>query len=132
MNECSQEVQVRCGCRRIIEQVPCHQMNTIKNYRLPCDETCAEIKKDRLETKPTVVEEEEEEIQPIVEQKTPVNNRKNRKRTTETVTTNVVPPTPKKIKPRRFIWTLNKVILLFSVFSIVTVLAIIYMLKEIS
>jgi len=134
-NNCSQLVQVRCGCKRINKELPCYEINTTKNYRLPCDELCAELKKNRMATisNPPIVQEIVEEAkQSTIESDSPITKRKNRK-TNNTETTTVNPsPSIKKSKPRRFVWTLNKVILIFGLFTIVTVSSIIYMFKQIS
>jgi len=125
-------VQVRCSCRRIQKQLPCSETNGVKNFRLSCDETCEEIKKERIAAaaaaataKPAVVAEE---ITPPVEAETPVTKRKNRPATNGPTT----PTSAKKSRPRRFIWTLNKVLLVFSLFTIVTISLIIYMFKQIA
>jgi len=122
LNECSEEISVRCSCRRIQQQIFCHQTNATKNFRLPCDEICGELKKERI-AKASIVEPETPPASAIVEPATP------RKRTTKSAEPI---STPKKVKPRRFIWTLNKVIVLFSIFSVLIVLGIVLMLKEIS
>lgn len=138
LTSCSQLVPVRCACRRIHQELPCCEVNAIKNYRLPCDETCAEVKKNRLATATTtttapVVEEVVEEIKPVLPVETPVTKRKNRKTNPiESTPTTTPSPSVKKPRPRRFVWTLEKVLLLFSLFIIITVSSIIYMFKQIA
>jgi hypothetical protein len=80
-----------------------------------------------------VVREVVEEEKPIVEIDTPISKRKNRK-TNQVETTATVTPSPsvKKSRPRRFIWTLNKVIILFGLFTLITISLIIYMFKQIA
>ena len=142
--DCSHPVQVRCGCRRLTEQLPCREINTIKNYRLPCDEACVELKKNRNVSEPVSAAPAApvivEETKTPVETDSPVNARKNRKRVNPTADTSpALSATPranasstKKVKPRRFVWTFNTVVLLFAVFIFVTVSSIVYMLKQIS
>ncbi|CAF1463018.1 unnamed protein product [Adineta steineri] len=138
INNCVQAVQVRCVCKRINQELPCHEINTIKNYRLPCDELCAELKKNRMTTASNtpVVQIPVEEIKPpAVEIDSPLVKRKNRKTpNSEPVPTTANTPTSssKKPRPRRFVWTLNKVIILFGLFSFITVSLIIYMFKQIA
>ncbi|CAF4308985.1 unnamed protein product, partial [Adineta steineri] len=82
INNCVQAVQVRCVCKRINQELPCHEINTIKNYRLPCDELCAELKKNRMATASSspVIQTPVEEIKPpAVEIDSPLAKRKNRK-----------------------------------------------------
>lgn len=137
MTDCSQLVPVRCACRRIHQDLPCCEINSTKNYRLPCDEMCAEVKKNRMATTataPVVIQEVVEETKPetpLIE--TPVTKRKNRK-TNQSESTPTVTPSPsvKKPRPRRFVWTLEKVVLLFGLFVIITVSSIIYMFKQIA
>jgi hypothetical protein len=136
LNNCLQLVPVRCGCKRINQELPCHEINSTKNYRLPCDEICAELKKNRATAvttipNPPVVEE----LKPIVEIDSPITNRKNRKSNSIEKTTPTIAnanSSVKKTKPRRFIWTLNKVILIFGLFTIITISSIIYMFNQIS
>jgi hypothetical protein len=78
---------------------------------------------------PPVVQEVVEEVKPIVEVDTPVSKRKNRKINQVEATPS---PSVKKSRPRRFVWTLNKVILIFGLFVIITVSLIIYMFKQIA
>jgi hypothetical protein len=80
-----------------------------------------------------VVREVVEEEKPIVEIDTPISKRKNRK-TNQVETTATVTPSPsvKKSRPRRFVWTLNKVIILFGLFTLITISLIIYMFKQIA
>ncbi len=140
MNNCSQLVQVRCGCKRINQELACCEINSTKNYRLTCDELCAELKKNRIAatitsnpppTPPVVVEEPK----PSVEIDSPITtNRKNRKN--NNIEKTPTPATPsssaKKSRPRRFIWTLNKVLLIFGLFTLITLSSIIYMFKQIA
>lgn len=135
MNSCSQLVQVRCGCKRINQELPCHEINSTKNYRLPCDEVCAELKKNRIATtsNPSVVQPIVEESKPSVEIDSPITNRKNRKNNNIERTPTANPsPSVKKSRPQRFVWTLNKVILIFGLFTIITISLIIYMFNQIS
>ena len=150
---CSYQVQVRCTCKRLSQQVACHEINsTNKNtYRLPCDEICAEIKKNRTPPppppSPPVINvprtEEEDDVKPLSTIEISSTNRKNRKRqnniesnknqqqnnlTTTTTTTTI---TPKKSKPRRFVWTLHKALAIFGLFTLITVSLTIYMLTQI-
>lgn len=82
---------------------------------------------------PPVVQSVVEETEPPVEVDVSIVNRKNQKTpTVEKPTTNNRTAAVKKSKPRRFVWTLNKVIVLFGIFAIVTLSSIIYMFKEIS
>lgn len=82
---------------------------------------------------PPVVQSVVEETEPPVEIDASIVNRKNQKTpTVEKPTTNNRTASVKKTKPRRFVWTLNKVIVLFGIFAIVTLSSIIYMFKEIS
>lgn len=122
---------MRCGCRRIHQELPCSEINSIKNYRLPCDETCAEVKKSRMAVAAStpVVPEVIEEVKPVIEIETPVAKRKNRKEPTPTVTPS---PSVKKSRARRFIWTTEKLLLLFVIFIVITIPAIIYMFKQIA
>ncbi|CAF4817103.1 unnamed protein product, partial [Rotaria magnacalcarata] len=79
---CSQLVPVRCGCRRMNKELLCCEINPIKNYRIPCDELCAEIKKNRIVTSsnPLVVQSIAEESKPPADiDKSSLNNKKNRK-----------------------------------------------------
>jgi hypothetical protein len=113
-------------------------MNTNKNYRLPCDELCAELKKNRMATiiNPPVVQPIVEEPKPSVEIESPITNRKNRKRQNnnnpEPTTPNISNSSVKKSKPRRIVWTLNKVLVLFGLFTVITISLIIYMFKQIA
>ncbi|CAF1251761.1 unnamed protein product [Adineta steineri] len=139
INNCVQAVQVRCVCKRINQELPCHETNTIKNYRLPCDELCAELKKNRMASASNspVIQTPVEEIKPpAVEIDSPLVKRKNRKTPNSepisTTTTNTLTSSTKKPRPRRFVWTLNKVIILFGLFSFITVSLIIYMFKQIA
>lgn len=83
---------------------------------------------------PPIVQEIVEESKPIVEVDSPITKRKNRKTNNVETTPKIVNPSPsvKKSKPRRFVWTLNKVIILFGLFTIITISLIIYMFKQIS
>jgi hypothetical protein len=82
---------------------------------------------------PPIVQEIIEESKPIVETDSPITKRKNRKNNNLEITTAVTPsPSVKKSRPRRFVWTLDKVIILFGLFSIITVALIVYMFKQIS
>lgn len=136
ITDCVEPVQVRCACKRIQQQIPCHETKGVKNYRLPCDDTCAELKKTRLATPPTppAVQTTTEEAQPLIEPETPLTKRKNRKANTnaETAATGSTTPTVKKSRGRRFVWTLNKVIVLFGLFTFIIVSLIIYMFKHIA
>ncbi|CAF4462263.1 unnamed protein product [Rotaria sp. Silwood2] len=135
VSSCSQLVQVRCGCKRMNKELPCYEINTIKNYRLPCDKVCIELKKNRMATtsNPPIAQSIVEESKPSVEIDNSIINRKNQKNTNvEKTITNNRNSSVKKTKPRRIVWTSNKVIFLFAIFSIITVSLIIYMFKEIS
>jgi len=81
---------------------------------------------------PPIVQEIVEEAKPVVESDTPITKRKNRKNNNIETTPVTPSPSVKKSRPRRFIWTLNKVIILFVLFTIITVSSIIYMFKQIS
>ncbi|CAM4893606.1 unnamed protein product [Rotaria socialis] len=79
---CSQLVPVRCGCRRMNKELLCCDINTIRNYRIPCDELCAEIKTNRIaiSSNPLVVQSIVEESKlPTDIDKSSLNNRMNRK-----------------------------------------------------
>lgn len=131
VNNCLEAIQVRCGCKRINQQIPCYETNATKNYRLPCDELCAELKKNRIVTPPTppvVVQTIVEEAKPSVEVDSPITKRKNRKNNNVETT----PSSRKKSRQPRFVWTLNKVIVLFGLFTFITVSLIIYMFNQIS
>ncbi|CAF3657385.1 unnamed protein product [Rotaria sp. Silwood1] len=124
VNSCSQLVSVRCGCKRINKELSCHEINTIKNYRLPCDEICMELKKNRMATTSNSLNVQSivEESKSSVEIDNSITNRKNQKNTNiEKTTINNRSSSVKKPKPRRFVWTSNKVILLFFLFSMNTV-----------
>lgn len=96
------------------------------------------MKKNRIANKKesTIVQEIVEEVKPIVEIESPIIKRKNRKNNnnnnSETSTAVTPSPAVKKSRPRRFIWTLNKVIIVFGLFTFITVSLIIYMFKQIS
>ena len=134
--DCVEPVQVRCTCKRIQQQIPCHETKGVKNYRLPCDDTCAELKKSRLATPPTPppVQTTTEEAKPLIETETPITKRKNRKANTniETAPIGSTTPTAKKSRARGFVWTLNKVIVLFGLFCFTIVSLIIYMFNHIA
>ncbi|CAF1291687.1 unnamed protein product [Rotaria sordida] len=118
VNNCSQLVQVRCGCKRINKELPCYEINTIKNYRLPCDEVCAELKKNRIArtSNPPVVQSIVEESKSSIEIDNSIKNRKNQTNSNveKTTPTNNRNSSVKKAKPRRFVWTSNKM-LFFSI-----------------
>jgi predicted secreted protein len=73
-----------------------------------------------------------EETKPIVEVDSPITKRKNRKNNNVETTTVTPSPSVKKSKPRRFVWTLNKVLIFFGLFTIITISLIIYMFKQIA
>ena len=80
-----------------------------------------------------IVPEVVEETTPVIELETPVAKRKNRKGNSSESTPTVTPsPSAKKSRPRRFVWTLEKVLLLFGLFILITVPSIIYMFKQIA
>lgn len=70
----------------------------------------------------------------MVEVESSVTKRKNKNKNNVEATTAAVTPSPaaKKSRPRRFVWTLNKVIILFGLFSFITVSLTIYMFKQIA
>jgi hypothetical protein len=82
---------------------------------------------------PPVVQTIIEEAKPSVEVDSPITKRKNRKNN-NVETTPIINPNPsiKKSRPRRFIWTLNKVLAIFGLFMLITVSLIVYMFNQIS
>ena len=135
MNNCLQLVRIRCGCRRIIEQMTCHEINMTKNYRLPCDELCTELIQNRAITKLnlSLVQAMTEEARSSKQKNNSITKRKSQQdNSVEKTTTVHRNSSTKKSKARRFVWTLNKVILLFGLFTIITVSLIVYMFNEIT
>jgi len=79
---------------------------------------------------PPIVQEIIEEAKAVIESDSPITKRKNNNLGTPTAVT--PSPSVKKSRPRRFVWTLNKVIILFGLFSTITFGLTVYMFKQIS